>query len=183
MIALGIEVDDVPTSIGIVDNREMERRAAEEQRIADEARVRKEMGLDEIDDLPDDPEDEEEDEAIEEIDVDIRKDKGKKKNRGISKETLQEAFGPGFKMSDEFAAQMGAFGNYEDMTDGDFEEEVDKNGNKRFGRHEEVKVDSSSYRMEKDDNLKFTTTKNEKLEDLSHLFKQVGNSVYMITQE
>ena len=188
MIALGIDVDEVPTSIGIVDNREMERRAAEEQRKADEARVRKQMGLDEIDDLPDDPEDEEEEEKIEEIDVDIRKDKKKSKRMKFDKKVLEDTFGPGFKMSDDFAAQMqmggmGGFGNFEDMTEGDLDEEVDEHGNKRFGRKEEVKVDTSSYRMERDDNLKFTETKYDKMDDISHLFKQEGNSVYMITQE
>ena len=35
--------------------------------------------------------------------------------------------------------------------------------------------------MERDDSLKFEKVETEKLNDLSHLFKTKGNSVYMIT--
>lgn len=44
-------------------------------------------------------------------------------------------------------------------------------------------MDQHEYKMEKDENLKFSKVESEPLQDLSHLFKTRGNSVYMITQE
>ena len=37
--------------------------------------------------------------------------------------------------------------------------------------------------MEQNNDVKFDTVESEKIQDLSHLFKTEGNSVYMITQE
>ena len=55
--------------------------------------------------------------------------------------------------------------------------------NVRNIKPEDIKVEQASFKMVRDDSLKFTKTESQPLQDLSHLFRTKGNSVYMITQE
>ena len=88
-------------------------------------------------------------------------------------------------MTDEFAQQARAMGADEHFDFGPADEEEDDDSTDQGFQEsqEEVKVDSTSYRMERDDNIKFDKVETTQLKDLSHLFKTKGNQVYMITEE
>jgi len=93
-------------------------------------------------------------------------------------------------MTDEFAQQARAMGADEHFDFGPADEEEDDDSDNTDDTEqgfqesqEEVKVDSTSYRMERDDNIKFDKVETTELKDLSHLFRTKGNQVYMITEE
>lgn len=98
---------------------------------------------------------------------------------------FKKQFGDNFRMSDDFKQQMN--------TDDIFEQLKGKMGNKGSSKSsgqgqeyeeisgENLKVEQTEYTMEEDKDMKFNVEEKTDLQDLSHLFKQEGNAIFMIT--
>lgn len=122
---------------------------------------------------------------------------------------LQDTLGPGIQFSDDMKRSMrmddmwGGFGgggrsmfNFGKYGPNQETEKQRKRRERKERRDKEkgkkdpfddfaknIKIESHTYEMEEDTSFKFETVKEEKLQDLSHLFKVKDNQVYMITQE
>lgn len=76
---------------------------------------------------------------------------------------LKKEFGGNFKMSDDFKAQMSGNDMFENLMGGNKDKSGGDGQDYENIKAENVKIEQSTYKMERDDSLNFTTVENDQL--------------------